>query len=62
MQPDITGELVLTAMHPDVTFEQIQQQTGWPLRQSADCSLTQPPKVDELRILREELDPQKIYI
>jgi glutaconate CoA-transferase subunit B len=62
MQPDITGELVLTAMHPDVTFEQIQQQTGWALRQSADCSLTQPPKVDELRILREELDPQKIYI
>jgi glutaconate CoA-transferase subunit B len=62
MQPDITGELVLTAMHPDVTFEQIQQQTGWPLRQSADCSLTQPPKVDELRILREELDPQRIYI
>jgi glutaconate CoA-transferase subunit B len=62
MQPDITGELVLTAMHPDVTFEQIQQQTGWALRQSADCSLTQPPKVDELRILREELDPQRIYI
>jgi glutaconate CoA-transferase subunit B len=62
MRPDETGELVLTAMHPDVTFEQIQQQTGWPLRQSADCSLTQPPKVDELRILREELDPQRIYI
>lgn len=62
MRPDPTGELVLTAMHPDVTFEQIQQQTGWALRQSADCSITQPPKVDELRILREELDPQRIYI
>lgn len=62
MRPDPTGELVLTAMHPDVTFEQIQQQTGWALRQSADCFITQPPKVDELRILRVELDPQRIYI
>jgi len=62
MQPDMTGELVLTAIHPGVTIEQIQANTGWPLKQASECSVTQPPREDELRILREELDPQRIYI
>ncbi|MFW5713372.1 MAG: CoA-transferase subunit beta [Brevefilum sp.] len=62
MQPDATGELVLTSMHPGATFEQIQANTGWSLRKAEDCVTTQPPREDELRILREELDPQRIYI
>ena len=62
LQPDSTGELVLTAIHPGVTFEQVQEQTGWTLKQVEDCSITQPPRADELHILREELDPQGIYI
>jgi glutaconate CoA-transferase subunit B len=62
LQPDETGELVLTALQPGVSFEQVQENTGWPLKQSGECTVTLPPGAEELRILREELDPQKIYI
>ncbi len=62
MQPDPTGELVLTGMHPGVTFDQIQENTGWALKQAEDCVITKSPNAEELRILREELDPMGIYI
>ena len=62
LQPDANGELVLTALHPGVTFKEVQENTGWLLKQSPDCKVTDPPNKEELRILREELDPQGIYI
>jgi glutaconate CoA-transferase subunit B len=62
MRPDENGELVLTAMHPGVTYEQVAENTGWPLKMAADCAVTKPPNDEELRILREDLDPQRIYI
>ncbi len=62
MRPDENGELILTAMHPGVTFEQAAENTGWPLKLAAGCAITEPPTAEELRILREDLDPQRIYI
>ena len=62
MQPDTSGELVLTGMHPGVSFEEVQENTGWALKRADDCMVTDPPNADELRILREELDPTGIYI
>ena len=62
MRPDENGELVLTAMHPGVTYEMVAENTGWPLKMAEDCGVTEPPKAEELRILREDLDPQRIYI
>jgi glutaconate CoA-transferase subunit B len=62
MEPDSNGELVLTALHPGKTVEQARENTGWELKAIADLRLTDPPTEDELRILREELDPTGIYI
>ena len=62
LQPDPTGELVLTGMHPGVTLQQVQENTGWALKQAETCWITDPPNSEELRILREELDPMGIYI
>lgn len=62
LQPDESGELVLTALHPGATLEQAQANTGWPLRAAAQVQITEPPTAEELRILREELDPQGIYL
>lgn len=62
LRPNEEGELVLAAIHPGVTFEEVQASTGWDLKQSPDCPITEPPNAEELRILREELDPQRIYI
>ena len=60
--PNEEGELVLTALHPGVTFEQVQENSGWILKKASNCSVTEPPNAEELRILREELDPGRIYI
>lgn len=62
LEPDENGELMLTALHPGATVEQVQANTGWPLKVAANLRQTEPPTAEELRILREELDPQGIYI
>lgn len=62
LEPDAGGELNLTALHPGRTVEQAQANTGWPLKVAADLRVTEPPGDDELRLLREELDPTGIYL
>ncbi len=62
MEPDAEGELILTALHPGATFEDVQANTGWAVRAAAELRHTDPPTAEELRILREELDPDKIYL
>ena len=62
LEPDENGELVLTALHPGVTVEQARANTGWDLKVAAQLRSTEPPGAEELRILREELDPQGIYL
>ncbi len=62
MEPDETGELVLTALHPGKTAEEARTNTGWDLKVAAELRCTEPPSAEELRILREELDPNKIYL
>jgi glutaconate CoA-transferase, subunit B len=62
LEPDETGELILTALHPGIQAEQAVQNTGWPLKVAPVLRETLPPNPDELIILREELDPQGIYL
>jgi len=62
LEPDATGELVLTALHPGVTVEQACENTGWELKVAPSLRTTPPPDPEELRILREDLDPQGIYL
>jgi glutaconate CoA-transferase, subunit B len=62
LEPDESGELILTAIHPGATIEQVQANTGWPLRIVPSLKLTLPPQPEEIRILRQELDPQGIYL
>ncbi len=62
LEPDETGELVLTALHPGVSVEQVQSNTGWQLKTAAELRFTEAPTAEELRILREELDPDQIYL
>ena len=62
LTPDESGELVLTALHPGATVEQAVKSTGWPLKVASDLKTTEPPTEEELRLLREELDPAGIYL
>jgi glutaconate CoA-transferase, subunit B len=62
LTPDETGELILTALHPGATVEQAIQNTGWKLKVADDLKTTEPPTGEELRWLREELDPAGLYL
>ncbi len=64
LTPDESGELVLTALHASrgATVEQAVKNTGWPLKVASDLQTTEPPTDEELRLLREELDPTGIYL
>jgi glutaconate CoA-transferase, subunit B len=62
LEPDADGELVLTALHPGATFEQARANTGWDLKAAPQMRTTEPPSPQELAILREDLDPEGIYL
>jgi len=48
-----TRELVLTHVHPGVTFEQVRDATGWELRASDPLATTPAPTAEELATVRE---------
>jgi glutaconate CoA-transferase subunit B len=62
LEPDEDGELNLTALHPKIEVEQVRDNTGWDLKVAPQLQITQPPSAEELSILREELDPDGIYL
>ncbi|UCD99060.1 MAG: CoA-transferase subunit beta [Chloroflexota bacterium] len=62
LEPDENGELILTALHPDIDVEQVRENTGWTLKVAHQLEFTQPPTREELNILREDLDPDGIYL
>jgi glutaconate CoA-transferase subunit B len=62
LEPDEDGELTLTALHPNVEVEQVRENTGWDLKVAPLLQVTDHPREDELEILRQELDPDGIYL
>ncbi|MDP3183766.1 MAG: CoA-transferase [Anaerolineales bacterium] len=62
LEPDASGELTLTALHPGKTAQEAIDNTGWPLKVTASLRTTEPVMEKELKILREELDPKGIYL
>ena len=54
-------EMVLESLHPGVELAEVQAEVGWELKAAPDLSETKPPTEEELRLLREELDPQGLY-
>ena len=62
LEPDASGELTLTALHPGKTAQEAIDNTGWPLKMAPNLRTTEPVTEKELHILREELDPKGIYL
>ncbi len=56
-----TGEMTLMTTHPGVTLEQVHENMGWEPKVSPDLGVTQPPSDEELRLIRQELDPGGVY-
>lgn len=55
-------EMVLTSVHPGTTVEEVEAIVQWPLAVAPDVAMTPPPEAAELRIIREELDPDGVHV
>jgi len=62
LEPDETGEMMLTALHPGKTAEQAKENTGWDLKVAEELRTTDLVTGKELNILRNDLDPNGIYL
>ena len=57
-----TGEMILTALYPGVTVDEVKANVGWPLKVRDRLDHVAPPTARELHLLREVLDPQKLFL
>jgi glutaconate CoA-transferase, subunit B len=58
---DRSGEMYLSSLHPGISAEEVRENTGWDLKVPDEAERTPPPTAEELRLVREELDPQGAY-
>ena len=56
-----TGEMTLVTLHPGVTLDDVRANMGWEPRVADELGETPPPTPEELRLIREELDPLGVY-
>ena len=54
-------EMQLRALYPGVTVDEVKAEVGWPLRLAGKMEDVDPPSTEELRLIREELDPGAMY-
>jgi glutaconate CoA-transferase subunit B len=59
---DKSKEMYLCSHHPGLSVDQVKQNTGWDLKVSPSVKITEPPTVEEIEILRKDLDPQGIFL
>jgi glutaconate CoA-transferase subunit B len=57
-----THEMILTEIHPGVSIETIYENLSWDIQVSDLLKTTDAPTDRELKIIRKNLDPDKIYL
>jgi glutaconate CoA-transferase, subunit B len=57
-----SGELVLASLYPGTTADEVRAGVGWPLRARDTLLDVDPPGAWQLRLLREVLDPNGLYL
>jgi len=56
-----TGEMRLDSIHPGATLDKIRDTMGWVPKIADPLPVTPVPTPDEMRLIREELDPEGAY-
>jgi glutaconate CoA-transferase subunit B len=54
-------EMQLSSLYPGVTVNDVQKEVGWPLRLAETIQKSAVPTAEELRLIRDELDPRGMY-
>ncbi len=55
-------KMTLESIHPGITLEDVQKNTGFELLIKQKPAVTEPPTEEELMVLRQEVDPFKVVI
>ena len=58
----VTHSATLLSLHPAIHLEDVVATTGFPLIIPKQIPLTPLPTPEELRLLREEIDPNHVYL
>jgi glutaconate CoA-transferase subunit B len=58
---DETGEMRLDSVHPGASLDEVRATIGWSPKIADPLATTPEPTPEELRLIREELDPGRIY-
>jgi len=58
---DESGEMRLDSLHRGATLDEVRATMGWEPRVAETLATTPEPTVQELRLIREELDPEGMY-
>jgi glutaconate CoA-transferase subunit B len=58
---DDAGEMRLDSVHQGATVDEARATIGWDVRVAESVAETAPPTADELRLIRDELDPGGAY-
>lgn len=61
-RPDTFGELVVSEVHPGVTVDDVRDATGWDIPVADGVQVTRRPTVEDVRLLREEIDAVRLYL
>jgi glutaconate CoA-transferase, subunit B len=51
----------LSGLYPGVTVDDVQAEVGWPLKMAQEIEEVIAPSTEDLRLIREELDPNGMY-
>lgn len=57
-----TGEMILTALYPGVNVDDVKANIGWPLTAREPLGRVRAPAAEELRLLRDVLDPRNLFL
>ena len=59
---ETSRRMEVRSMHPGVTADQVRAATGFRLELAGGITTTEPPSVEELRILCEDVDPHRYIL
>lgn len=62
LEPDERGELILAGVYPGVEAADVKAGVGWQLRSRPTLARLEPPTRVELQLLRDVLDPKRLYL
>jgi glutaconate CoA-transferase subunit B len=58
---EASGEMRLDCLHPGSTLEEVRAAMAWEPRTAGELALTPAPTDEELRLIRQDLDPGGVY-